>query len=144
MNITIDKTVKYNVSKIEVFNIIIDKIGTDLIFIIPFEWKSPSGEVINKGLKRYTESDLTTLASNLGISFSPLIDIFKTILGQNGVGIRINLLNSPEITAVVIAKVSGKYSQTNLDKIAFETAINPFTNQNLIQIIEIIGSELTS
>lgn len=144
MNITIDKTVNYNVSKVYISNVIINKVGNALMFMIPFQWKNSEGEIINKGLKRYTETELITLSSNLGISFTPLIDVFKGILGENGVGVRINLLNSPEITAVVISENSDKYSHTNLDKMAFETAIIPFTNQNLIQIIEIIGSELTS
>lgn len=144
MNITIDRTVNYNVSKVDISNVVIDKVGNSLLFMIPFQWKNSEGVVINKGLKRYTEAELITLASNLGISFTPLIDIFKNAIGENGVGIRINLSSSPEITAVVITKNAGKYSQTILDKNAFENAINPFTTQNLIQIIEIIGSELTS
>lgn len=145
MNITIDKTVSYAVSKVVISNIMINKTPNELLFMIPFSWVDSKGKTLYQSMKRYTSTELTQLATSLGLDFSPFITMLNGILSNGKISLRLDLRDQAAIKGVVIIKSpEGKYSNVKLEGAAFNTAISPFTQQDIAGIVQLISVQLTA
>lgn len=144
MNITIDKTVSYEVAKVVITNVTINKAGNGLLFLIPFSWIDAQGKTLNQSMKRLSSTELIQLATGLGLDFAPFVTMLNGILSTGKVSLRLDLRDGGNIKGMVVVRSDdGKYSNIKLEGEAFTTAIAPFTQQNIVDIIQTVSVQLT-
>lgn len=144
MNITIDKTVSYEVAKVVITNVTINKAGNGLLFLIPFSWIDAQGKTLNQSMKRFSSTELIQLATGLGLDFAPFVTMLNGILSTGKVSLRLDLRDGGNIKGMVVVRSDdGKYSNIKLEGEAFTTAIAPFTQQNIVDIIQTVSVQLT-
>lgn len=144
MNITIDKTVSYEVAKVVITNVTINKAGNGLLFLIPFSWVDAQGKTLNQSMKRFSSTELIQLATGLGLDFAPFVTMLNGILSAGKVSLRLDLRDPVSIKGMVVVRSEdGKYSNAKLEGEAFTTAIAPFTQQNIVDIIQTVSVQLT-
>jgi hypothetical protein len=142
MKIETNKTVIYDVAKIEITDIVINKTRNNgLIFIIPHSWIDSNNNNIKTAAKKYTENELLQSINNP--SLTSVINMIKNILTDNKVSLRFRLDNNSKLTATIILNINEKYSHIQLEESSLITAITPFTIENLIGFITAISIELT-
>jgi hypothetical protein len=145
VHITIEKTVSYEVSKVVIQNVMIHKSRNGLVFMIPFSWLDAQGKSIKMSSKVFNSTELAQLASGLGMDLVPFIAMFNGILSNDKLSIRLDLKDQANIKGMVAGRgEDGKFYSVELKGESLNTAISPFTQQNIVDIIQAISVQLTA
>jgi hypothetical protein len=144
MQVETNATVTYDVKKVAINSITVQKMGNTLTFMIPYEWLDSDGKKIEQSMKRLTQAELVALGTAIGQDVTPIVTVLNKILSNGAVNLRIDLTKAPVLSAMIIARVDGKYVQNKMDNTALATAISPVPIATIIGLIQMISVQLTA
>jgi hypothetical protein len=84
MQVTVDKTVSYDVKTIEVVNVTMRRQQDALVVLAHYRWKDSGGKVIRQSMAQINQADLAAMATVAGQDGAALVAALAALLPTTG------------------------------------------------------------
>ena len=148
MNITVNKTVSYDVANVKINNIILANDTKGLTIAVPFTWLNPSNDVIRTGNNRYTSSQLISAFQSFGQSFAPIASTLSALIPSGVAGNCSIILSDGSMKAIQgysgVVDGAPKWISTTLSTPQLSAALAPITLDQISSMITMFTVAATS